>query len=293
MKADQLSKTAAFVAIKFYGLTRDERFRSLFDPSVITFYNKLVRSLPVPLSYYHYWLQYPWVRKFYIWGEELLLPGDLLHIIARKWYIQQITQQLVNDGYEQIIILGAGFDHLGYHYSQKGLSCFEIDAPQMSFLKQQFFQEYYPGQAHPDIITSHFSDDQPVPEFTSYPKIDKHSKTIVVAEGFFDYLNPDIVNQTLTQIRSYFSHKTTLVTTHFALDELPSLHRRVFKTSVRMVGEQLRLDASINIFKQILTDQGYNICQLYEAQAISENIQMHTKTMLPILKGFYILSAKS
>jgi O-methyltransferase involved in polyketide biosynthesis len=214
-------------------------------------------------------------------------------VLARKWHIQKITAELVDKGYGQIIILGAGFDHLGYHYSQKGLSCFEIDAPQMTALKQQFLHDCYPGRPHPDIIPSHFSDSQPVPEFTKHPKIDKHGKTIVVAEGFFDYLTSSTVDQILSQIRNYFSHNTALISTHFAVDELPSLHRHVFEKSVKMVGEELRLNASINTFKDILTTQGYKICQLYDAQEISENIQTHIKTSLQILKGFYILSAKS
>lgn len=292
MKADQLSKTAAFVAIKFYGLSRNKHFQSLFEPSVITFYNKLVRSLPAPLSYYHYWLQFGWVRKLYIWLEELLLPGDLLHIIARKWYIQKITSQWIDKGYEQIIVLGAGFDHLGFYYSQKDLPCFEFDVPKMTALKQQFLKEHYPGERHPHIITSYFSGDQPLPVFTNHPKIDKHKKTIVIAEGFFDYLSPDIVDQTLSQIRNYFSHNATLITTHFALDELPLFHRWIFKKSVSMVGERLRLNASINDFIQILSAQNFNVGQLYDTQEISKNIQTDIKTRLPILNGFYILSAK-
>lgn len=293
MKGDQLSKTAAFVAIKFYGLTRDERFRSIFDPAVVTFYDQLVQSLPRPLSYYHKWLQYPWVRKFYIWGEELLLPGDLMHIIARKWYIHQITQQLVDDGYEQIIILGAGFDHLGYHFEQKGVSCIEIDAPQMATLKQQFLNEHYFRQSHPHIISHHSTIRQPLPKFSDHSIIDSDRKTVVVSEGFFDYLTTDVVNKLLEQICNNFSHKSVLVSTHFSLDELSFIHRKVFQKSIRAVGEQLRFHSSINAFKQMLSAHGYKICQFFDTQTISRNLRDQINTELPVLKGFYILSAEA
>lgn len=293
MKADQLSKTAAFVAIKFYGLTRDKQFRSLFDPSVVRFYDQLVQSLPAPLSYYHYWLRYSWVRKFYIRAEELLLPGDLLHIIARKWYIQQITQQLVDDGYEQIIVLGAGFDHTGYYFAQNGVSCFEIDAPQMVALKQQFLQEHYPAQSHPYIISHHFSIGRPIPKFSDHSNIDKHNKTIVIAEGFFDYLTTDIVNKSLECICNNFSHKIALVSTHFSLNELSPFHRKVFQSSVRAVGEQLRFHSSIDAFKRMLREEGYEVSQCYDTQSISENLCDEINTELPLLQGFYIFSAKT
>lgn len=292
MQANKLSKTAAFVAIKFYGLTRDDQFRSLFDPSVIEFYDKLVQSLPSPLSYYHYWLQYPWVRTCYIWGEELLLPGDLLHIIARKWYIQQITQQLVDDGYKQIIILGAGFDHLGYYFSQQGLSCIEIETSHMAYFKRQFLQEQYSGQNHPSIVSHRTSTNRPLPKIADQSNIDSQLKTAVISEGFFDYLTADIVTQILDYICSNFSHNTTLVSTHFALDELPFFHRKIFRISVEAVGEKLRLTSSINTFKRMLREQGYSISQFYDAQSIRATLLDRINTEFSILRGFYILSAK-
>lgn len=287
MEPDQTSKTAAFIAIKFYGLTRDNRFRSLFDESEITFYDRVVQSLPKPLSYYRYWLQFNWVRRFYIWSEELLLPGDLLHIIARKWYIQRMTKQLVDEGYEQIIILGAGFDHLGYHLSKDGISCFEIDRPKMGILKQQFFQRYYPNQPHPQIITN---------EQTSTPlshqKIDPDKKTVVIAEGFFDYLTPPSVEETLSKIRNNFSHNTTLISTHFSLDELPFLHRTTYKMSIHLVGEKLQFHTPAEGFRQMLTEQRYEIRQFFDTQEISKTIHNQIDTSLPLLKGFRILSAQ-
>lgn len=288
MKAGQISKTAAFVAIKFYGLTRDNRFRSLFDESVITFYNRLVHSLPKPLSYYRYWLQFSWVRRFYIWSEELLLPGDLLHIIARKWYMQRITRQLVDEGYEQVIIPGAGFDHLGYYFSREGLPCFEIEKPRMSKLKQDFFRKYYPDQPHPSIITNNHSF---LP--LSHQKIDPYKKTVIVAEGFFDYLPKDNVQQILSHIRNYFSHRTALISTHFALDELPFFNRSVYKTSVRMIGEQLRFNTPAKAFKQMLTQHNYEISQFFDTHEISKNIHNQIDTSLPLLNGFYILAAQT
>lgn len=204
MKPDQLSQTAAFIAVKFYGLTQMDHFRSLFDDSVIRFYNKLVKNLPAPIRYYHFWLQFSWIRKLYIWSEEILLPGDLLHIIARKWYIQQIVNQLVNDNYEQLIVLGAGFDHLAYRFTQKGLSCFEFDSPYMAERKRQFLKRHYPNSRHPQIIASHFPAHNIKTQLAEQSHLDPHKKTIIVAEGFFDYLTTDTVSASLGQLQDFF-----------------------------------------------------------------------------------------
>lgn len=291
MKANQLSRTAAFVAVKFYGLTQDEKFRSLFDKSTVTFYDKLVQSLPAPIRYYHFWLKFSWIRQLYIWSEELLLPGDLLHVIARKWFIQRMTDELLEEGYEQLIVLGAGFDHLAYHFAQKGIASFEFDAPYMAELKRRFLDEKYEGNLHPKIISSHFPRDQIGRQLAEQSDIDPQKKTIIVAEGFFDYLSPVTVSSSLNQIRNYFSNNTALVSTHFALDELSPFHRRVFSRSVQMVGEQLQLDTSIAGFKEMLIESGFNISQLYGSQEIRDSLHHQVKTDLPILEGFYILTA--
>ncbi|MGD8426721.1 MAG: class I SAM-dependent methyltransferase [Balneolaceae bacterium] len=289
MKSNQLSQTAAFVAIKFYGLTQIHSYRSIFDHSVIVFYEKLIKSLPLPFRFYHFWLRFHWVRAFYVWAEEKLLPGDLLHVVGRKLYIQRLTEELLSKGYEQLIVLGAGFDHLAFYYSRQGVPCFEFDAPYMSELKRQFLKEQYPLETHPTIIEAHIPNDHL--ERLLQKHIDPHKKTIIVAEGFFDYLDSETVTKLLIQLRNFFSHNPALITTHFALNELSFFYRKVFQSSVTMVGEKLQFHTSMNDFKKLLEKQGFRISQLFDSKDIRADIAKKLSTSLPILKGFYIFMA--
>ena len=291
MKPDQISKTAAFLAIKFYGLTRIPAFRRLFKSSAITFYERIVQHLPRPMCYYHYWLKFDWIRSIYIGAEEFMLPGDLMHVIARKWYIRKLLETYKEKGYEQIIVLGAGFDDLSYSFTQKGLSCFEIDVPAMANQKRDFFNIYYGKAKTPDIIGFHLTD-----KTFHFPfgqsNIDFSKKTIIVAEGFFDYLKTDLTNKVLSQINKYFIFPPLLITTHFALNELPLLHRWSFKTGVQAVGEKLQLHKSIEEFHDLLIDHELIIQQQYDYKSMALNLQSKTGTSLSVLKGFYVLSAQ-
>lgn len=292
MKANQLSKTATFITIKFYGLTRIPEFQSLFDDSVITFYERVVQSLPFPLHYYHYWLKHNWVRRLYVWSEELLLPGDLLHIIARKYYIRQLVNELYEDGYEQIVLLGAGFDDLAFVYSQKGCSCFELEVPRMANHKQQFFNQYYPDSKHPNIISAHLTENKQKLPLASDSDIHRDKKTIIIAEGFFDYLQTDLVENILDQFRHYFSNRPAFISTHFALDELPPHHRWSFKTGVKTVGEELKLHLNIKEFRKLLTRNEFPIKKQLDHQTMARKLQQEAETELPMLQGFYILMSK-
>ncbi|NGP89829.1 class I SAM-dependent methyltransferase [Fodinibius halophilus] len=291
MKADQLSQTAAFLAIKFYGLSRFDTFRSLFDDSVVSFYEHLVQTLPAPLRYYHFWLKFGWVRRLYIWSEELLLPGDLLHVIARKWYIQRMVKKCIADGYEQLIVLGAGFDHLAYHYCQQGMYCIECDVPYMAKRKRAFFQQFYPNSRHPLIIETYLPENQLIDVLGSQPNLDPNKKTIIVAEGFFDYLNTRTVKHTLQQLKQHFLNNPILISTHFALNELSPFQRRVFQSSVQLVGEELQLNKSMDEFEDLLSETNYKVLEHFDSQQIKETLHTHTDTNPPMLNGFHIVLA--
>jgi O-methyltransferase involved in polyketide biosynthesis len=206
--------------------------------------------------------------------------------------MQRMIDNILNQGYEQILVLGAGFDHLGLHYSQKGLPCFEVDTPYMAKQKKKFLQEQYPQQSHPEIIELLLSNNRLAQIISDHTKIDPHKKTIVVAEGFFDYLRSDTVQHAIKDIQEYFSHKPALISTHFALDELSPFRRKIFQTSVQLAGEPLQLEISMTAFEQSLSDLGYEIRQIHGSQEIREDIQDHIDTTMPILDGFYLFIAK-
>lgn len=291
MNPDQISKTAAFIAIKFHGLTQNPRFKSLFDEHVITFYDRIVQDLPAPLNYYHYWLKFDWVRQLYIWSEELLLPGDLLHVIARKLYIRQLIDQLIDDGYEQMLVLGAGFDDHAFTFQQKGLSCTELDVPLMAKVKKAFLYKWYPNQEHHAVVSSYISDKNPTLKLSKHASLDAQKKTIVIAEGFFDYLKTESVNRILQELQNYFVPTPAIITTHFALDELPIHQQWIFKTGVRTVGEQLQLHKTVDEFKELLLRAGFTIQKQFTHLSITKDLQKKTGTNLPVLKGFYLMLA--
>ena len=290
MKTDQLSQSAAFIAVKLYGLTRGDQYRSLFDDDVLTYYEKVVQALPAPIRYYHYWLQFSWIRSLYIASEELFLPGDLMHILARKYYIQQMVDDLLSDGYEQILILGGGFDHSSLIYAQQGVSCLEVDSPHMAGLKKEFLQAYYPNSPHPKILPMHLPQ-QTLSEVLNHQKqLSPQKKTIIIAEGFFDYMTEDTVQTLLSDIRNYFT-AATLISTHFALDELSTFHRFVFQSSLQLVGEKLQLKSSMKEFKHLITTQEFEIDQCIGTQQIEKDFLPLAESNLPILDGFYLFRA--
>lgn len=291
MNPEQLSQTAAFIAIKFYGLTRSQPYRSLFDEETILFYERLVSELPAPLNRYHGILQKPWLRKFFIFSEELLLPGDLMHILMRKWYIGKMAERLFENGYEQLLVLGSGFDHLALKYSLRGIPAFEIDAPHMSALKKDFLHKYDYANKQLHILPAHVSKDSPYNLISQVQELDPQRKTIVVAEGFFDYITPENTGYLLRELGSHFQ-QVALISTVFALNELNIFRAWIFKTGVWMVGEQLKLHLSKEDFSSMLKNYDFHIKEHITAHEMEHRLMEHENISHPVLRGFHLLEAE-
>lgn len=292
MKPEQLSKTAAFIAIKFYGLTLSQPYRSMFDKETIRFYDRLVSELPSPLGSYHRMLQSSWLRKFFIFSEELLLPGDLMHILMRKWIIGKMVDQFLQKGYRQLLVLGAGFDHLAVKYSARGIQSVEIDTPEMIRFKEEFIKKNAYDNDHLHVCQSYISSKDGKSMPGNIPHLDPKKKTIVVAEGFFDYITPRESEYLLEGLNSHFRNSIALVSTVFSLDELPWLRAWIFKTGVWTVGEHLKLHLSLQEFSTLLEKHGFAIQDHITKSKMETELRKIEKTTLPILPGFHLVGTE-
>lgn len=288
MKARGISNTAAYIAIKFYGLTRDPAFASLFSPATLKYYEELVQYLPSSLSWYHRVLSGSGRRKLFIFLDELLLPGDLMHIICRKYYLEKFTRRAFDNGFRQLLVLGAGFDHLGTQWAAKGGTAFEVDFKDMTGLKKDFLNDSGRMPANLFQIAADARSGNLGRLITANKSWDKRTKTLVVAEGFFDYQD-DEGNEQVFQTLNAICPAHKLLCTYFSLDELNAFYRLSFKSGVALVGESIRLEHSKEEFKNRLYTKGYISRAGISYSDMYDNLIRNTAQQLSVLKGFYIL----
>lgn len=293
MKSNQLSRTAAYICIKFYGLTLMKSYRNLFDCETLSFYDQLVSELPAPLNKYHFLLQKKWFRSVSFFIDELFLPGDLMHILMRKYYISKLVEELIEQEYKQIIILGAGFDHLGKEFSKKGWPCIELDVPLMAHLKQQFLDKNGFNNNNLTVFPANFSQCSFLRFMKEIPRINPDIKTIVIAEGFFDYLTEEEFSKTLKELSGFFRNKLSLISTVFSLNELSSFHAFVFKNAVKAVGEEIKLNLTIEQFTEVLRKNDLFLENKFSSKQMNKQIGSSQIQQMSSLPGFYLLQASN
>jgi len=289
--ANKLSLTASYIAVKFYGLTLNPKIAAYFSAETLSFYEDGVTYLPKKLSWNHKALRSPFWRNFFVWWEELLLPGDLMHIISRKYYVERSIQMAFEDGYEQLVVLGSGFDHNAYLSTQKGFRSFEIDTPSMINHKQNMLNQsgYESKNLHLCAIDPSNQNIKQVLLQTG--TFDFNKKTVFLAEGFFDYLSLESTRSVLENISS-FNSNFKLISTFFDLGELNFFHRFMFTSGVAMVGETLKLPLNKKEFIALLSEYEISTESEISYSEIEKELIPKMGINLPVLKGFYILEGK-
>lgn len=286
----KISYTAAYIVVKFYGLTKDSRIAAQFDSFVLDFYKKMVAFLPSHLSWYQNSFNSPLLRKLFIWSEELLLPGDLMHIICRKYYMTKMVDEAIKNEVEQVVSMGAGFDHLGAYTSSKGIPSFELDMDWMIKQKTNFLvaNEYQNDSLK--TISVDFMKERLAEVLRVQSSFDPTKKTLFIGEGFFDYLPIETTKEILSDIKSLNSNNQ-LLTTFFSLDELNWFHRFSFTSGVSLVGESLRLPLNRIEFIELLRESGFLVDKEISHREMKEELVTSMGFKLPVLKGFYVMNS--
>jgi methyltransferase (TIGR00027 family) len=282
-----ISHTAAYIAVKLYGLTRKSAFAEKFDPFILNYYEKLVSALPPHLRWYRKALRSPAMRSFFILSEELLLPGDLMHILCRKYYVGKQVQALLDEGFEQIVNLGAGFDHLGAYHSQQEIPVFELDRASMIAEKKSFLEQQSFSNNNLHLVSCDFEQQRAGEVLKSLEAFDPKKKTVFVAEGLFDYLDL-LPSENLIEDILSMNRKNKLVTTFFSIDQLNYFHRSVFKGGVALVGESLKFKITRDEFVELLEELGLILEEEFDRAYMKQDFMKEIGTNLPVMKGFYV-----
>lgn len=135
MKANQASRTAQYMAL-FRAMETTRNKHQLFkDPYAASFLNNKHR-LVTKLS------TFSPVRK---WVEHIIykkIPGGYSSGLARTKYIDDLLEQSVRNGIQQVIILGAGFDTRALRLPfLQAVPVIEIDHPNTAKLKLEVLRK--------------------------------------------------------------------------------------------------------------------------------------------------------
>lgn len=139
-------------------------------------------------------------HKFSVWLTQKFAPGFHEHLISRTRFIDDLVKRTADNGVEQYVILGAGYDLRAHrHDLPQSMKIFEVDQPDVQAIKRAKL----PGElAHAENVTYVGVDfnRQSLTEQLLAAGFDSRKPTIFTLEGASQYISKEATASTIKEL---------------------------------------------------------------------------------------------
>ena len=169
-----------------------------------------IALLLVP-AFLKFLLHIPLIRRFY---SQVMAPkGIYEYTIARTRYIDAIFKEILAEGFDQILIFGAGFDTRALRFQTEAgdTRIFELDVS----ITQQAKLDQYASRglsipANVEFISINF-DKESLSEKLEDAGFSRGGRSLFVLEGLLMYLQPESVDETFKVIEEFAGEGSVVV----------------------------------------------------------------------------------
>jgi methyltransferase (TIGR00027 family) len=149
-----------------------------------------------PAPWFDFALKHQAARSVLIATERLVLPGILLHWLARKSLLDSIAREALVAGCRQIVVLGAGLDTLAWRL-HRDCPCFEMDHPATQAIKRLAFT------GGPVLLPADLLEASLARSLRAEPRYSPDQPALFIAEGLLMYLPPQRVSELMLELAAF------------------------------------------------------------------------------------------
>ncbi len=252
---DPGSKTAERVAILRAGESmKPEGERICFDPYAIHFISPGILE----------WATHnPEEVRAMQEKTDRLVPGLDNSVIARVRYFDDLISRSIDEGLEQLVILGAGYDSRPYRIDGlKKIKTFEVDHPATQAMKIEKIKKifgllpdhvvYVPADLATDDLGQKLLENG----------YDRSLKTIFIMEGLLMYLTPETVDEILSFIVENSEKESAILFDYYPqsvvdgsceLEVGKNIHNQLMQ-----LGEPLKFGIDDDMIEEFLSSRGFS-----------------------------------
>ncbi len=215
-------------------------------------------------------LHIPLVRKFF---SRVMTPkGIYEYTIARTKYIDAVFKEILSEGFDQILIFGAGFDTRALRFQREagGTKIFELDASITQKAKlDQYAKRGLHIPANVEFISIDF-DKESLSEKLEDSGFNRDGRSLFVLEGLLMYLQPESVDETFKVIERFAGEGSEVVFDYVRASVLRQTgsyygEREILK-SVTKAGEQWHFGIEEGELEGFLKKHGLSVIEHKDAE---------------------------
>jgi methyltransferase (TIGR00027 family) len=206
-----------------------------------------------------------WFAKFWmdIGYAQWRGPGVFEFLAIRTRYIDDYLQSCLDDGLEQLVILGAGYDSRAYRFDGlKGwVKVFEVDHPATQQVKKAKLCKILGSlPEHVVFVPIDFTQESLETRLME-SGYDPQLKTLFIWEGVTQYLDAQAVDDTLDFVAWHSGGGSGIIFDYMYTSALDGTRKRgevaSMRHSARVTGEQLRFGFAEGAVEELLSRHGF------------------------------------
>jgi len=204
MKEGKASRTADAVALA-------RAFESMKPADDRIFYDPLAKGFLSGI--YAILAKSQFLANIALWFGERVNPGGVRTAVLRTRYIDDVLKSCIDDGLEQLVILGAGFDARAYRGGglRGEVKVFEVDHPSTQKLKTHKVKQLFGYLPEFVVYVPIDFDNERLDERLLESGFDRNLRTLFIWEGVTMYLTTEAVDDTLAFMTENAGHGSSVV----------------------------------------------------------------------------------
>lgn len=190
-------------------------------------------------------------------------PGVVEFLVARCRFIDDYLQSCIDDGLEQLVILGAGYDSRAYRFEQlKGrVKVFEVDHPATQQVKLKKLNRIF-GQLPEHVVYVPIDFAQETLDQRLFESgYDQRLKTLFIWEGVTHYLPAEAVDSTLAFVAKNSGEGSSIIFDYLYVSAITGTLQRKELISMRryqrLTGEGVIFGIEEGTIEEFLHHRGF------------------------------------
>ena len=194
MRKNKPSQTALKVALNIIALSHVDSMKKVLPDGIVQATTDLLKAAEATPQRRIEKHQSPKIVSLYK-KFDWLLPGQFENFGYRKAFFENSVRNSIKDGIEQVLILGAGYDTIGYRLSKEfpKVKFFEIEEPVTATVKIKGLKKLGVA-ANLFVLPEDLGKKKLSEVFEANSNWEKKKRTIITAEGLLQYLDPGSVS---------------------------------------------------------------------------------------------------
>lgn len=285
------SYTACFIALKLHHLYQNGLAPTLTTSQLQNYYKAVQKHLPSEIRHGGLLLHLSPLRNWLLRQEESQLPGDLAHLLFRKWFITKQVKQALNQGYEQLILLGAGLDPYGIIAKQEhpNTRILELDTANMLDQKRRIFAETQ-LKSVPILLPYNANADRMRDLLPALRFFQADKPTLVISEGFLEY-QTSVVVRWIAEDLSTIARPLKWISTHYEFENMSNDYLNTYRKYTKLVREPLSFPFKKQPFQKLLSENNFTYTRILSDIAQQEILQ-ENGIPLKHMPHFHIIEAQ-